>query len=68
MTDLLKNVFWYAIREMCNKKMLPVFCTFYIPDRLKTQKMYDEALKDEPRKLSYVPDNLKSQGACIKMV
>ena len=30
--------------------------------------MCDDALKDEPRMLRYVPDNLKSQGTCIKRV
>ena len=37
------------------------------PDELKTQEMYEKAVKDDPRLLEYVPDNLKDLGMCERL-
>ena len=69
MTELCKNVFWYVIREMCHKKMLPAWRTFFVLDYLKKQEACDKSVEEVPRMLSwYVPDNLKYQGMCINAV
>ena len=39
-----------------------------IPGRLKTQEMCDEAVRIEPRSLSFVPDHFKTEDLCIKVV
>ena len=41
---------------------------FFIPDNIKTQKMCERAIEDEPRSLALVPNHLKTQGLCIKAV
>ena len=41
---------------------------FFIPDNIKTQKMCERAIEDEPRSLALVPNHLKTQGMCIKAV
>ena len=38
-----------------------------IPGRLKTQEMCDEAVRIEPRSLSFVPDHFKTEDLCIKV-
>ena len=69
MSDLLKNTFWYIIREMCNENILPSWCAFlFIPDRLKTQEMFYEAVACSPRMLRHGPDQFRTQEMCIKAV
>ena len=53
---------------MCYKKMLPAWCTFFIPDHLKTQEMCDKAVARNPSMLDYIPDQSKTQEMYIKVV
>ena len=39
-----------------------------IPDDLKTQEMWDEALHMDPHLLEFVPDYLKTQEMCNETV
>ena len=39
-----------------------------IPDELKTQKMCETPVKDDPEALEYVPDHFKTQKMCDKVV
>ena len=41
---------------------------FFIPDNIKTQKMCERAVEDEPRSLPLVPDHFKTQGMRKKAV
>ena len=41
---------------------------FFIPDNIKTQKMCERVVEDEPRSLALVPDRLKTQEICNKTV
>ena len=41
---------------------------FFIPDNIRTQKMCERAVKDEPHSLALVPDRLKTQEVCNKAV
>ena len=41
---------------------------FFIPDNIKTHKMCERAIEDEPHSLALVPNYLKTQGVCIKAV
>ena len=69
MSNLIKNVFWYIIREMCNEKILRGWCAFFlIPDRFKTQEMCDKAVARSPCMLIHVPDHFKTQEMCDKAV
>ena len=63
-----KNIFWYVIRDMCYKKMLPAWYTFFIPDHLKTQEICDKVVTRNPRMLDYIPDKFKTQEMYIKAV
>ena len=58
----------YLIRDMCHKKMLAAWCTFFIPDHLKTQEICDKAVACNPRMLDYIPDKFKTQEMYIKAV
>ena len=52
---------------MCNKKILPDGCAFFlIPDCFKTQEMCDEAKARSPHMLRHVPDLFKAQEMCDK--
>ena len=53
---------------MCYKKMLPAWCTFFIPDHLKTQEMCDKAVACNPSMLDCIPDKSKTQEMYIKVV
>ena len=69
MSDLFNNnIFWYIIRDMCYKKMLPAWCTFFIPDHLKTQKMCDKGVAYNPMMLGCISDKFKTQEMCDKAV
>ena len=67
MSELLKNAFWYIIREMCYEKMLPAWYTFFIPDQYKTQAMCIETVEESAYlSLRHVPDHFKTQEMCDK--
>ena len=63
-----KNIFWYVIRDMCYKKILPTWCTCFISDHLKTQEMCDKAVTHNRSMLDYIPDKFKTQEMYIKVV
>ena len=66
--DLFKNVFWYVFREMCYEKILPSWCTFFIPDTFKTQELCKKEVEKYAWSLKYVPDNFKTQEMCNNAV
>ena len=69
MSDLFKNVFWCIIWEMCNKKILPGGCAFFlIPNRFKTQEVCNEAKARSPRMLRHIPDLFKTQEMCDQAI
>ena len=49
-----------------NKNMTSWIAT--IPDHLKTQEMWDEAVRTESLSLAYVPDRFKTQKMCNEVV
>ena len=63
-----KKIFWYVIRDMFYKKLLPAWCTFFILDHLKAHEMCDKAVAHNPRMLDFIPDKFKIQEMYIKAI
>ena len=40
----------------------------FVPDHLKTQEMYNEAVRNNSWALMHVPEHLRTQEMCIKAV
>ena len=63
-----KKIFWYVIRDMFYKNILPAWCTFFIPDRVKTHEICDKAVAHNPRMLDSILDKFKIQEMYIKAI
>ena len=53
-------------KETCIEAVEKIHASWCVPDHLKTQEMYNKAVRIEPILLWYVPDHLKTQDMCNK--